>query len=208
MFCTKTSAFQRTAGGKRSSFLCIVLIWCFSLFLESVPSQERRDFSDGFSPTSMIDLSTSLKKVMHPILGKAPQLSWEAKKAGLSHCQRCVFSSLHWSLPGQSQHKWNTLQAALVALSLFLLLELSGLLAACGTPGADGTFTARTVQTFCCACSAQLQGSALFQRGAWVFMLELSWCLSLLQVFIVTNAPNTYYGYFCLIHEHNCKLLM
>lgn len=106
----------------------------------------------------MTDLSTSLKKIMHPILGKAPQLSWEAKKAGLRsptlphkqckdtlcHCQRCVFSSPHCSLPGRSQHKWNALQAASVALSLFLLLEQSGELAACGTRRAGGTFTARS----------------------------------------------------------------
>lgn len=79
-----------------------------------------------------------LKKIMHPILWKTPQLSWEAKKAGLRsptlphkqckgilhHCQRCVFSSLDWSVLRQSQHEWNALHAAFVAPSFLLLLEV------------------------------------------------------------------------------------
>lgn len=161
---------------------------------------------------------------MHPILGKAPQLSWEAKKAGLRsptlphkqckdtlcRCQRCVFSSPHCSLPGRSQHKWNALQAASVALSLFLLLGQSGVLAACGTRRAGGTFTARSRADLllCPPSPAQPQGSAPVRRDVSLFLLELSWCLSSLRVFIVSSVASAYCGCFCLIRERNCKLLM
>lgn len=146
-----------------------------------------------------------LKKVMHPILWKAPQLSWEAKKAGLRsptlphkqctgilhHCQRRVFGSPDCTgrIPAQVERS-----AGCIICSKLAFAPGSADCESCWLPVGHWELMACSelgaVHSFCCACSAQLQGSALSWRDARLFMLKLSWGLSLLQIFIVTNVAN------------------
>lgn len=85
MFQMEASAFQRTAGGTKSSIPLYYPNMRSQLVARPGPKSGKKWLQDGLFPSSM----TSLKKIMEgplsafPVLWMAPRLSWEAGKAGL-----------------------------------------------------------------------------------------------------------------------------